>query len=133
MTEPIDKELYEDVKKMANTLFKSPTGIFRSLWIQREYKQRGGLYKTKKKSSKIQQWLDEKWIDINNPILKNNKIIGYNKCGSVNKQNMLYPLCRPTVKVSDDTPKLFKDIDKDVIKRVNKQKQTLRNKGNIRF
>jgi hypothetical protein len=46
---------------------------------------------------------------------------------------MLYPLCRPTVKVSKDTPKLFKDIDKDVIKRVNKQKQTLRNKGNIRF
>ena len=88
MSEPIDKQLYEDVKKMANTVFKSPTGIYRSLWIQREYKKRGGLYKTKKKSSKIQQWLDEKWIDINNPILKNNKIIGYNKCGSVNKQNM---------------------------------------------
>ena len=133
MSEPIDKQLYEDVKKMANTLFKSPTGIFRSLWIQREYKKRGGLYKTKKTSSKVQQWLDEKWIDINNPILKNNKIIGYNKCGSVNKQNMLYPLCRPTFKVSDDTPKLFKDIDKDVIKRVNKQKQIIKNKGNIRF
>ena len=59
MSEPIDKQLYEDVKKMANTVFKSPTGIYR--------------------------------------------------------------------------PKLFKDIDKDVIKRVNKQKQTLRNKGNIRF
>jgi hypothetical protein len=57
MSEPIDKQLYEDVKKMANTLFKSPTGIYRSLWIQREYKKRGGLYKTKKKSSKIQQWL----------------------------------------------------------------------------
>ena len=46
---------------------------------------------------------------------------------------MLYPLCRPTVKVSDDTPKLFKDIDKDVIKRVNKQKQRIKNTGNIRF
>ena len=54
MSEPIDKQLYEDVKKMANTLFKSPTGIYRSLWIQREYKKRGALlvYKTKKKKFK---------------------------------------------------------------------------------
>jgi len=88
--------------------------------------------KLKKQVQKFNS-LDEKWIDINNPILKNNKIIGYNKCGSVNKQNMLYPLCRPTVKVSDDSPKLFKDIDTDVIKRVNKQKQRIKNTGNIRF
>jgi hypothetical protein len=53
----------------------------------------------------------------------------------INKICRLYPLCRPTFKVSDDTPKLFKDIDKDAIKRlrVNKQKQILRNKGNIKF
>ena len=90
MSIPIDKELYENVKKMANSVFKAPTGIFRSMWIKREYIKRGGLYEKRKSSSKIKRWLNEKWININNPIIKNNKIIGYKKCGEKNTQNNLY-------------------------------------------
>ncbi len=43
-------------------------------------------------------------ISITQFSIKNDKIIGYKKYGrSVNKQNALYPLCRPTVKISKDT------------------------------
>jgi hypothetical protein len=133
MSVPIDKQLYDDVKKMANSVFKAPTGIFRSMWIKREYIKRGGLYEKRKSSSKIKRWLNEKWININNPIIKNDKIVGYKKCGEKNTQNNLYSLCRPTVRVSKDTPKLFQDISKYDIERINKQKQILRNKGKVKF
>lgn len=133
MAEPIDKELYNRVKQMASTVFKSPTGAYRSMWIVKKYKELGGKYRTKKTNSKLDRWLDEKWIDLNNPILKNNKIIGYNKCGSKNTQNNLYPLCRPSKKISIDTPLIYQNINQSVIDSVNKQKQILRNRGNIKF
>lgn len=38
MTSVVDKELYEYVKTLANEKFKSKTGIYRSSWIVREYK-----------------------------------------------------------------------------------------------
>jgi len=40
MVEPINKKLYNHVKKLANQKFKSKSGIYRSSWIVREYKKR---------------------------------------------------------------------------------------------
>ena len=45
MPEPINKSLYEKVKKSANKKFSSKTGIYKSSWIVKEYKKRGGKYK----------------------------------------------------------------------------------------
>jgi hypothetical protein len=132
MGEPIDTELYDMIKQMANKVFKSPTGIYRSMWISRMYRKAGGRYADVKTNSKIKKWLMERWIDTNQPIYKNNKIIGYKKCGSKNTQNNLYPLCRPTRQMKD-TSLLFQNIDKENLKRVNKQKQIVKNKGNIKF
>jgi hypothetical protein len=132
MSQPIDIELYDHIKQMANKVFKSPTGIYRSMWISRMYRKAGGRYTDVKKNSKFDKWLSESWIDTNQPIYKNNKIIGYEKCGNKNTQNNLYPLCRPTRKIKD-TPLLFQNIDKETIKRVNKEKQIKKNKGNIKF
>jgi hypothetical protein len=133
MAEPVDKELYERIKQMANKVFKSPTGIYRSAWISKMYVRAGGEYTSKKKNSEFDKWISEVWIDLNNPIKQGNKIIGYNKCGSKNTQNDLYPLCRPSVRIDEDTPMIYQDIDKETIKKVNKQKQIIKNKGNIRF
>lgn len=132
MVEPIDKELYNMIKELANKVFKSPTGIFRSAWISRMYRKVGGRYSNIKTNSKIKKWLSERWVDINQPIKKNNVIIGYEKCGHKNTQNNLYPLCRPTIR-KKETPLILQDIDKKTIKRVNKEKQKLKNKGNIKF
>jgi hypothetical protein len=133
MAEPIDKELYHMIKQMANKVFKSPSGIYRSMWISRMYRKAGGRYADVKTNSKIKKWLLERWIDTNQPIYKNNKIIGYKKCGSKNTQNNLYPLCRPTRRIDKETPLTLQNIDKVTLNKINKQKQLVKNTKNIKF
>jgi hypothetical protein len=66
---PTNKTLYEKVKKEASRKFKSPTGVYRSSWIVREYKKRGGRYKgSRPKSSGLKRWYKEKWVDLKRPI-----------------------------------------------------------------
>jgi len=45
---PLDKKLYETVKKESDKKFDENTSIYKSSWIVREYKKRGGKYKGKK-------------------------------------------------------------------------------------
>jgi len=136
MAKPIDTELYNKIKRLANDVFKSPTGIYRSMWISKKYIDAGGEYDTPKNNtkSKTKKWLAEKWIDLNNPIMKGNKIIGYNRCGSKNIDNpLIYPLCRPSVKIDSSTPRIYQTINKKDIEKANIKKQILRNKGNTTF
>jgi hypothetical protein len=67
MPEPIDKKLYELVKKLANEKFTTPTSIYRSTWIVKEYRKRGGKYQNIKSKtntisnmSGLQRWFLEK-------------------------------------------------------------------------
>jgi hypothetical protein len=129
MGEPVDKELYSRVKQMASDKFSSPTGIFRSAWIVKKYKQMGGKYTNTNKPSKIQRWMREGWIDLNQPNGKG----GYYPCGHKNTQNDKYPLCRPSKTISKDTPEKYQNISSDRIKRANVQKQKIKGSGNIRF
>jgi len=134
MSKPLDLDLYNKVKEMANNVFKSPTGIYRSMWISKKYTDLGGLYdKPKSKKSKVVRWLDEKWVDLNQPIKQGNKIIGYKKCGSPNTQNKLYPLCRPSKRITKESPKTYQEIDKKKLEKANKLKQILKNEGNTIF
>jgi hypothetical protein len=129
---PVNKELYDQVKRMANEVFDSKSGIYRSVWIVRKYKELGGKYKPDKKpkQSGILRWLKEAWIDLNQP----KKNGGYERCGKPNTINPnLYPLCRPSVRVSPKTPKRYQDISEDRIKEVNKLKQRYKWHKNINF
>ena len=56
-----------------------------------------------------------------------------NRVKKQKKTKLKYPLCRPTVKVTKDTPKLAKDIDQKEIDRANKEKQKVQHKGRIKF
>jgi hypothetical protein len=134
MAKPLDKELYEQIKLMANKVFNNNKGIYRSAWISKTYVANGGLYdKPKPKKTKFDIWRSESWVDLNNPIKQGNKIIGYNKCGSPNTQNNLYPLCRPSKVIDKNTPQTYQTINKQKIAKVNKQKQILQKSGNILF
>lgn len=134
MAKPLDKDLYEKIKLMANKVFNNNKGIYRSLWISKKYTELGGVYdKPKPKKTKFDIWHSEKWVDLNNPIKENNKIIGYNKCGSKNIQNNLYPLCRPSQVIDKNTPQTYQTINKKKIAKVNAQKQILKQSGNILF
>ncbi len=124
MPVPTNKKLYNYIKKLANKKFKSPSGIYRSSWIVREYKKRGGKYTgTKSKKRGLTRWFREKWIDLKRPIRNSrNKIIGYRKCGR-KKIKGKYPLCRPSKRITSKTPKTYKELSKKSIKRAKKIKK----------
>jgi len=133
MSKPLDLNLYNKVKEMANKVFKSPTGIYRSMWISRKYTELGGLYDKPKSKSKVDRWLNEKWVDLNQPIIRDKQIVGYRKCGTKNTQNNLYPLCRPSKRITKESPEAYQTIEKKIIDKANKLKQILKNKGNTKF
>jgi hypothetical protein len=136
MPEPTNKKLYDSVKKKADTMFLSKTGIYKSSWIVREYKRLGGKYKgSKPRSSGLKRWYNERWVDLNRPI-KNSKgkVIGYKPCGRPDlSKKSAYPLCRPSVRVTRNTPKTHKELTKKSIQKALLQKRKVREKGNIQF
>ena len=136
-SEPTNKDLYNRVKKMANTKFKSKSGIYRSSWIVKKYKSLGGKYKGEKsKTSGLSRWYKEKWIDLNRPIKnKSGKITGYKSCGrkSGTLKVSQYPLCRPTKRISRKTPKTIKEIKKKSIIKAKREKSKVKLTRNIKF
>ncbi len=119
MPVPTNTTLYNYVKKLANSKFKTPTGVYKSSWIVKEYKKRGGRYKgAKKSSSGLKRWYKEDWIDLNRPIKKSGRIVGYKSCGrSSSKMKGKYPACRPSRRVTKKTPKTYKEIPKKSIRK----------------
>jgi hypothetical protein len=134
--EPVNKALYNYVKQLANKKFKSPSGIYRSSWIVKEYKRRGGKYSGKKTSSSgLKRWFKEKWVDLNRPIRNSKgKIVGYKSCGrkSANSKGK-YPLCRPSKRINKGTPKTYHSISKSSLKKAKREKSRIKSKGNIKF
>lgn len=123
---PKDIELYTYVKKLANKKFKSPTGVYKSSWIVKKYKELGGKYKSSSskspKLSGLKRWYKEKWVDINRPMGNRGD---YKPCGrSSIKKNSKYPLCRPSVRVNKETPRTLKEISKKSIKKAQKEKKS---------
>jgi len=135
--QPTDKRLYSYVKSLANKKFKSKSGIYRSSWIVREYKKRGGKYSGKKSNkSGLKRWYKEKWIDLNRPIRNSKgKIIGYKSCGrsKVKGSKEKYPLCRPSKRVSNYTPRTYSSISSKSIRKAKKEKSRIKHKGSIKF
>ena len=100
--EVVNKKLYENVKEDAKKKFKSYPSAYASAWIIREYKKRGGKYRSKKKStSELLRWFEEDWRDI----------CTGKKCGREDSTRK-YPVCRPSKRVSASTGLLAKDIPK---------------------
>jgi hypothetical protein len=132
---PTNKKLYEQVKKEADAKFVAPTSVYKSAWIVREYKKRNGTFadtKPKDNSDGLLRWFREKWVDLNRPGEACGRKNGNNK-NNRNNKNTKYPLCRPTIKVSNNTPKLAQNIDVKTIKSANKEKQRIRETGRVKF
>jgi hypothetical protein len=137
MPEPLDKVLYEKIKKLASEKFQAKTGIYRSSWIVKEYVKAGGKYsKDSSDDSKgLNRWFKEKWVNLNDPVKDSKgKVIGYKPCGrkKINPKDT-YPLCRPTIRVNVMTPKTVGELNSKSIALAKKQKAVIKGKGNIRF
>jgi hypothetical protein len=105
-----DKKLYEIVKKEADAKFLAPTSAYKSAWIVRIYKSRGGIFESKPDPKQgLTRWFSEKWVDLN----RDNKPYGRAKA----TLNGTYPLCRPSIRITDKTPRLASEIsDKSIEK-----------------
>ncbi len=139
MPEPLDAALYKQVKLEADQKFLAPTSAYKSAWIVKEYKKRGGLYAATIKYDKVNRltkWFAEKWVDISRPEKSSDGSAKYAPCGrsrALPGGGDKYPLCRPSKRVDATTPKTVAEIDKSRVKRLIKEKQQIRENGRVKF
>lgn len=104
-----DKELYENVKKESNKIYNKPSA-YRSGWIVKTYKQRGGEYIDDNKPKNLERWFKEQWGDI----------------GSLD-----YPVYRPFKRINKDTPLTINEIDPEQAKEQIELKQIIKGNKNL--
>ena len=110
MPKPINIELYEQVKKDADEIYKKPSA-YKSGWIVKEYKKRGGTYLNDNKPKNLKRWFKEKWVSIGD--------------------DDDYPVYRPTKRISKDTPLTIDEIDPIQANQQIKLKQKIRGSKNL--
>ena len=92
--EPLDKELYDKLKKEIWEQYKVPSA-YRSAQLVKRYKEAGGKYSgDKDKDEGISRWFREAWMSDK---------------GTTNypHKNSVY---RPTVRITKDTPATFAEL-----------------------
>ena len=123
---PSDPHLYKTVKKEADDKFLAPTSIYKSAWIIKTYKTRGGTFEDRADPNQgLTRWFKEKWVNLN----RNNGPCGRSKA----TLKGTYPLCRPSVRVTQQTPKLATELSTRSIKRAKAEKQKVKHTHHIRF
>lgn len=124
---PVDKELYDRVKRMVKDRVKIWPSAYASGQVVTEYKRRGGKYRRVKKSSRkrsrkrshkrttrkksggsLDRWFKEDWRNV----CKKTPSGKYAKCGrsSASLKGSSYPYCRPLRRVSPQTPKSISEM-----------------------
>ena len=106
MSKIANQELYDKVKKQIYAKYPVHSA-YRSGLLVKTYKEQGGKYIGKEnKSSGLNRWFKEKWVNSRGEVGYKNK-------------NDVY---RPTVRVSKDTPTTFKELTKEQIKKAQAEK-----------
>lgn len=118
VNKPINEKLYNEVKEEIYKKYPKHS-LFRSAMIVKEYKKRGGKYKSDNKNNKldIKKWFKQKWISLND-YLRGDII----KCGDSDTKKKFneYPLCRPQ--------KIAEMLTDEQIKKMIKKKNKLKEK-----
>ena len=106
MSKIANQELYDKVKKQIYAKYPVHSA-YRSGLLVKTYKEQGGKYIGKEnKSSGLNRWFKEKWVNSRGEVGYKNK-------------NDVY---RPTVRVNKDTPTTFKELTKEQIKKAQAEK-----------
>jgi len=106
---PLNQELYNKVKEHANSVYDKPSA-YKSGYIVKKYKELGGKYGEDDKPKNLKRWFQEDWKDIGNKD---------------------YPVYRPTIRISKDTPLTASEIDpRQAISQIN-LKQIIQGKSNL--
>lgn len=146
MNVPVNTKLYEEVKAQAKRKFDVWPSAYASGWLVKTYKARGGTYRvqhgkkdgessfSKKSANKqsekpLARWYDEKWVDVCR-YLETGKLA---PCGRRSESRSdsrsesrsdrqsareeKYPYCRPSVRISENTPKTLDEISRVELER----------------
>jgi hypothetical protein len=101
--------LYEQVKEEADKRYDKPSA-YKSGWIVKTYKERGGTYAGTKPKTGLSRWYKERWMDVGGKD---------------------YPVYRPTIRVSKDTPLTVQEIDPKNLTKQIALKQRIRGLKNL--
>ena len=129
MPEPINKVLYASVKREANQKFLAPTSAYKSGWIVKEYKRRGGTYSGQRSKGLLKRWFDEKWVNITQPPGAVARQCGRSRASTKGR----YPVCRPSRRITQGTPTTTKELTKSQILSAIRRKQKVKQSGRIKF
>ena len=109
---PVNIKLYNRVKSIVKRRVKRWPSAYASGQLVRMYKKKGGKYHCSKfgqfSFGSLNRWFKEKWVDV-----CTGKPCGRKKVGDKRK----YPYCRPSRRVSSQTPRTSKELSKAEIKR----------------
>lgn len=108
----VDKKLYIEIKNEVKSRVKRWPSAYASQQLVKEYKQKGGRYKIDKINNSLKKWRDEKWVNVCEKDSKGN----YLPCGRNKSSLKNYPYCRPTIKVTDKTPRLASSFTQKQLK-----------------
>ena len=109
MSKPFNINLYNKVKQEAELIYKKPSA-YKSGWIVKEYKKRGGKYKGTKTDNGLTRWFLEDWKDVG---------------------NKEYPVYRPTKRINEETPLTLNEINKTNLMKQILLKQKIKGKKNL--
>jgi hypothetical protein len=112
MSVPVNKALYERVKKKVYALYDKPSA-YRSGALVQEYKRQGGTYEKKTNEKPLQRWFQEEWKNV--------------------APKGKYPVLRPTKRISYKTPTTLSEIPKKRIQEQVKLKQKIKEKNLPKF
>jgi hypothetical protein len=106
---PKDKILYDKIKKQADKIYLKHSA-YKSGYVVKEYKKKGGEYINDNKPKLLKRWYAERWSDIG---------------------NKEYPVYRPTLRINTHTPLTVNEIDKVNLKKQINLKQKIKGNKNL--
>jgi hypothetical protein len=105
----LDQKLYDKVKQDADKIYEKPSA-YKSGWIVKTYKERGGEYGDDNKTKNLKRWFKEKWADVG---------------------GQDYPVYRPTKRITKDTPLTPDEIDPNQLREQIILKQKIKGYKNL--
>ena len=125
---PTNPGLWSRAKSAAKSKYKVYPSAYANAYASKWYKERGGGWKKSKKkktnesddelNEDLRNWFKEKWVDVSK------KVDGkHPPCGRKDADGKAYPKCRPSKKVSSETPKVASSYSKEDKKKMTQQKR----------
>ena len=117
---PTNQALYNRLKAQVKSRVKRWPSAYASGQLVRSYKKKGGKYscnsmgKTRCNSfGSLDRWFKEKWVNVCNRSSSGKNL----PCGRKKSSGKNYPYCRPSRRISSQTPRTSREISRAELKR----------------